>query len=198
MNCKICDKPFSPKSHKHLLCSKDCIKENKRRISVESYYRVRGNNVPFRGRNYNTDYEKLTKKEQRKRYREKNKDKIKERSKEYTLKSVDKRKEYYLKKFFKMSLEDYNNMLSSQNNSCKICGAHESEFTKKLAVDHCHETGKIRGILCHNCNKSLGSFKDSIEILQRAIDYLNKSRELETSPLTNSQIHDTINDQELK
>lgn len=45
----------------------------------------------------------------------------------------------------------------------------------KLVVDHCHDTGKIRGLLCHNCNRALGLLKDSVHTLESAIDYLEKT-----------------------
>ena len=55
---------------------------------------------------------------------------------------------------------------------CKICGKHQSELTLSLNVDHCHITGKIRGLLCGNCNKALGLFKDNTKSLKNAINYL--------------------------
>ena len=196
MECKICNKEFRAKSHKQLLCSRDCTKENKKRISLESYYRTKGVNIPKRPRTYNSDYEKLTKNEQRKKYREKNKDKIKNRSKIYNAKSVDIRREYLLKKTFKISLSDYNSILENQNFSCKICLRKADTFKKNLSVDHCHKTEKIRGLLCDGCNRSLGVFKDSVENLERAIEYLNKSREPDFSVLTNDLNCDTIKDLE--
>ena len=66
-----------------------------------------------------------------------------------------------------MTREDFEIMSNLQNNNCAICGEEV-----KLHVDHCHKTGKIRGLLCRNCNTSLGKFKDSPEILQNAITYL--------------------------
>ena len=61
-------------------------------------------------------------------------------------------------------------MLEKQNHVCAICGNKDNN--KKLAVDHCHTTGVIRGLLCSACNTSLGKFKDSVELLQNAIQYL--------------------------
>jgi len=177
MDCKICQKPFVARSHKHLICSIGCTEENKRRISLESYYRVKGDDIPKRERTYNTDFPKVSKREQRAKYRAKNKDKIKQRSRDYNAKSYNTRKNYHLKKHFNITLDEYNNLLELQDHSCKICLNHESTFTKKLAVDHCHSTGKIRGLLCDNCNRSIGMLKDSIEILQNAINYLKKSQE---------------------
>jgi hypothetical protein len=93
--------------------------------------------------------------------------------------------EYYktiwLKKKYNISLEDYNNTLVSQNNCCLICKLPETSISNKnnkvisLSVDHCHTTGKVRGLLCSNCNKGLGCFKDNISFLKEAIEYLNNN-----------------------
>jgi hypothetical protein len=87
---------------------------------------------------------------------------------------------------FKMKPEEYYDLLKKQDNKCAICKNIEtmkkrnSDNYKMLAVDHCHESHrkgiiKIRGLLCQRCNQALGSFKDSIEILQSAIKYLEAS-----------------------
>lgn len=76
--------------------------------------------------------------------------------------------------------QTYEKMVLNQNNLCAICNKPERMTSankrdiKKLAIDHCHTTNKIRGLLCHQCNVSLGGFKDSIELLQSAIAYLNE------------------------
>jgi len=78
----------------------------------------------------------------------------------------------------KLPKKSYEEMLQKQNNVCAICNNPESmksnnkDGPKKLAVDHCHNTGMIRGLLCHKCNVSLGSMNDSIERLEAAISYL--------------------------
>ena len=77
----------------------------------------------------------------------------------------------YLKKKYGITLNDYEEILKSQNRVCAVC----QEFCnsgRALAVDHCHISGKIRGLLCINCNQGLGKFKDSIKLLDKAIDYL--------------------------
>lgn len=68
-------------------------------------------------------------------------------------------------------------MLIHQNNRCKLCDLEFDFSSKKTAphVDHCHETGKIRGLLCNDCNIALGKFNDSVEKLQRAIYYLRNN-----------------------
>ncbi len=74
---------------------------------------------------------------------------------------------------------DYDYLLNKQNKKCAICGATEvlrkDKRNDSLYVDHCHSTGKIRGLLCNNCNSGLGMFKDKIENLKAAIEYLNEN-----------------------
>lgn len=67
----------------------------------------------------------------------------------------------------------YEKILQSQNHKCPICSI-ELLFPH---IDHCHTTGKVRGILCNTCNTGLGKFQDSVEQLQKAIRYLQKSSE---------------------
>lgn len=94
----------------------------------------------------------------------------KELWKEYGRRSV-------LKKRYGITADEYDQMAIEQN-GCAICGALECGgrgSTSRLAVDHDHVTGKIRGLLCNNCNNGLGRFKDDVELLQKAITYLEKT-----------------------
>jgi hypothetical protein len=85
-------------------------------------------------------------------------------------------------KNYNLTLDDYHKLLEEQNYSCKICNLRDTSYRKRLSVDHDHSCcpgegscGKcIRGLLCHHCNSGLGNAKDSIEILQKMIDYLKK------------------------
>ena len=76
-----------------------------------------------------------------------------------------------------ITLEDYELMLENQNHTCKICGTDEPRGVGTWKVDHCHTTGKVRGLLCNNCNLGLGNFKDNTVVLASAIKYLNESSE---------------------
>ena len=77
------------------------------------------------------------------------------------------------KRQYGISLEQYEEMLQNQGHGCAICGAKKpSERTKYFAVDHCHDTGKVRGLLCTKCNRGLGLFNDRTDMLQKAIKYL--------------------------
>lgn len=66
-----------------------------------------------------------------------------------------------LMKRYKISIEDYQRILESQNQRCKICDRTEIQVGRRLAVDHCHETGKVRGLLCSRCNQAVGLLKDN-------------------------------------
>ena len=125
-----------------------------------------------------------------------NKDKYKEISKKYRSsdtrkkyleKTKDQRKEYNKQRWLKVkelkphlsiygiTLEDYNKMLITQNNCCLGCKQNASILSKPLCVDHCHNTGKVRGLLCDNCNKALGLLKDDSTILFNLINYLKNA-----------------------
>lgn len=84
----------------------------------------------------------------------------------------------YLTRAYNITLDDYRGLLVTQGHKCAICGGEGFIMNKdrhklKLVVDHCHDTGRVRGLLCHNCNRALGLLKDSIATMNRAIDYLN-------------------------
>lgn len=79
----------------------------------------------------------------------------------------------YLKKYG-LTTNNYEEMLSAQNNGCAICFRPATDFKYRLAVDHCHDTTVVRGLLCASCNSGIGKLSDSIQILQRAIEYLRR------------------------
>lgn len=108
-------------------------------------------------------------KEARAKYRESNKERFAE---------VNRRKSLKFK--YGITLEEYECILKQQNNSCAICKTKENNVSGKKrswnwSVDHCHTTGKIRGLLCNNCNRGLGMLGDTAERIQKALDYLKKS-----------------------
>ncbi len=91
--------------------------------------------------------------------------------KRWHLKNPDYKRRSSLKNKFGITLEKYNEIFLSQKGCCRICGRHQSTQKKALAVDHNHESGEIRALLCQNCNVGLGNFQDSVEILEKAIEY---------------------------
>lgn len=93
-------------------------------------------------------------------------------AKEYTKKTWKNRD---LLRKFNITEEQYTQMLLLQNNKCKICQVDASQLERRLAVDHCHVHGNIRGLLCRDCNVALGLFKDSKEVISKATQYLVES-----------------------
>lgn len=81
-----------------------------------------------------------------------------------------------IKRHYGLTGPEYEQLLKDQNNSCWICLASHNPDQKRgrLYVDHDHKTGKVRGLLCGGCNSALGHFKDNVEILEKAIQYLKK------------------------
>lgn len=94
--------------------------------------------------------------------------------KRYKPKTEEERRERTLdimyRKNYGISLEDYEIILVKQGGVCGICFCKDKN--KRLAVDHCHKTGKIRGLLCNKCNIGIGYFDDNIENLIKAANYL--------------------------
>lgn len=145
---------------------------------------VRRSNCKECKRKYNKEYlgknpdkakkYKENRKEQQKQYRNANKQKRNEYLKEWGKNNPEKKRAQKYRFRYGIDLQDYEVMLKSQENCCKICGSKETnrKNTEYFAVDHCHETGKVRGLLCYNCNSGLGKFKDNPELLEKAIDYL--------------------------
>ena len=76
---------------------------------------------------------------------------------------------------YKMTEEDYDNLLSKQSGVCAICLESDSKFRDGdlFHIDHDHDTGKVRGLLCRPCNQGLGLFRDRKDSLAEAINYLN-------------------------
>jgi hypothetical protein len=84
------------------------------------------------------------------------------------------------KKIYGMTSQDFEDLFENQGGVCAICGKEETAKSrwgtvKTLSVDHCHNTNKIRGLLCDACNRGLGYFKDNPALLQTAIAYLENS-----------------------
>lgn len=85
--------------------------------------------------------------------------------------SPDARRRQRLQARFQMSPEEYDALLQAQQSTCAIC-LEPCQSGRRLAVDHDHETGAIRGLLCNACNRGLGCYRDRPELLLRAIAYL--------------------------
>jgi hypothetical protein len=156
-SCKSC-KSIQEKEYRRK--NKDKI----RKIQKTASAKYRKNNKD----KIHNDYLKNKKKiyEYQKNYYKKNKVYISERSRKYKL-----------RKKYKITENQVNKIREEQGNKCAICGVIESAVKMgggKLCIDHNHKTGKVRGLLCGQCNSALGHFNESIEILNNAIEYIKK------------------------
>lgn len=102
-------------------------------------------------------------------YREKNRDKDRRYSMNHRFRNK-----------YKIEPEEYSRILEEQDHRCAICNGFEKNICKDktplpLAIDHNHKTGKVRGLLCSNCNRALGLLKEDPNLFRRAIEYLEKS-----------------------
>lgn len=79
-----------------------------------------------------------------------------------------------IKHHYGLTPVEYYKILADQNGLCAICKTPANEDNKRLAVDHCHTTGKVRGLLCFHCNTLLGHCFEKLEILLNAADYIRK------------------------
>ncbi len=130
---------------------------------------------------------KMMKKAQHKWYL-KNKDAVRKQTKQWVSKNKSKYNKYRrewerenrersgwkreIKISFNITVEQYYEMFSNQDGCCAICGKGQKELNRRLAIDHCHKTGKIRGLLCFDCNTSLGKWNDDIDMVKKALEYL--------------------------
>lgn len=189
--CSSCEQVFVAEHRTTKTCSPECkdvaliiknIKwyDSKRRVrpvgpnmteqekaQKKKEYYLKFNNTPKRKR-YMKKYRKLPGVKQKEN----------EAGKRYYKRNADIEYNGHLKRTFGITLEDFNNMLTLQNGVCDICKREETKRNpatgkpKRLSVDHCHNSGKVRGLLCFDCNTSLGKFKESIPTLENAIKYL--------------------------
>ena len=112
-------------------------------------------------------------------YTDKMKQEYKERLQKWRTSNPDKRaiqakksnkKSRYTK--YGITEQKYIDLFNAQEGCCAICGTHQANLVKSLAIDHCHSKGHVRGLLCTKCNLLLGYANDNEEILLAAINYL--------------------------
>lgn len=157
---------------------KEKAKERDKRYALENREKLREYH-----KQYNIDNA-----EKKRQYRKDNAERSRKYDKQYRIDNLEKvkgyykteeyrkrKKKYYLMRDYNITMDDYNKMVAKQNGNCDICGKHQDELKIFLTVDHSHETGKIRGLLCTRCNLVIGCAKDDISILKNAIKYLKRN-----------------------
>jgi hypothetical protein len=109
----------------------------------------------------------------RKSYYEKNRQREIDRSVAWKISNKEKAKDASLKRKFGITIQDYNAMIRSQNGKCAICDKDHS--VSCLVVDHDHNSGRVRKLLCHQCNLALGNLKENVLFAERMLDYIKKN-----------------------
>jgi hypothetical protein len=112
-----------------------------------------------------------------KAYRKKNYEECKRREELYRNNNRKKNREYtrawHIKRKYGLSVLDRNNLLKKQNHKCALCG---ELLGRKFSIDHCHKSGKVRGIVHQFCNLVLGFSKEDVNILKKTIKYIKKHK----------------------
>lgn len=147
-------------------------KENKKKSDAK-YYEKNKNDASFidtRKNYYNKNKEIIMNNVIK--WQKNNVDKVKQYKKKNEIKFSRK---YYIKKKYGLTLEQYDEMANHQNGLCAICNS-QCTLYDKLSIDHCHETGKVRELLCNSCNIGIANFKENVEYLKAAILYLEKHK----------------------
>jgi hypothetical protein len=83
----------------------------------------------------------------------------------------DKRRNQNMLRLYGITLDTYNKMFAEQDGCCACCGRHQVEFTKALAIDHNHDTGEVRALLCTHCNTAYGSLNEDEERIHQLLKY---------------------------
>lgn len=128
-------------------------------------------------RQQNLEKDRATKKA----YRENNRERFKELQKDWEAAHKDERRRSrrntWLKKEYGITVDKYDQMFEDQNGRCAICGKHRKEFKKDLAVDHNHNTGRVRQLLCQFCNTAYGFLCESEKLIMALLEYHRKWKE---------------------
>jgi len=110
-----------------------------------------------------------------------NRERYNARQRAYKRANADKDRAGHLRRTFGLTPEEYASLLARQGGRCAICRSEPGKIN--LHVDHDHETGEVRGLLCFRCNGGAGQFKEDVELLARAIDYLDSGGLVEAMQL---------------
>lgn len=172
--CVQCGKTFYPTKNdvRIRFCSTECQLENRKETGyLQNYCKENKEKLKEKRQEYNP----IRNEARRNRYREDEeyREYTKKRIKEYQIKHPQTKRKERMKKYG-LTPEDYESMYEKQKGKCLICGEQKVNRGKyhSLFVDHNHETGKVRGLLCQRCNFLIGQARDNVKILKSAIKYL--------------------------
>ena len=161
--CEYCGETFYGGRVDKKYCTKECGHKADYEKNFERYQQASRDRPP------NPEYWK--------KYYAENTDVIKERAAQWDRDNPERIRERRLRNKYGIPLEEFDALLASQGGGCGICGKTEpGGFANQWHVDHDHETGEVRGLLCMTCNTGCGMFGDDPECMEKAIAYLRRSR----------------------
>jgi hypothetical protein len=169
----------SAKDGKHPHC-KACVKLYNASWHAVNAEKARNDNARWRAENpdygkaYRADHAE-EERERRARWRSANPERAREQAKQWAAGNPESRQRTKAR-YNRSTLYGLADSvgLELRDRPCDICGRAQGSSEKAHHIDHCHETGAVRGILCSQCNTALGKFQDSPELLARAIHYLTR------------------------
>ena len=146
-------------------------KERRRRYNIDNAEKIKEQQKEYKKNNQHIEWN-INNAERIKQFKSNTKENRSEVYKRYHMNNKTKTREYKVKKNYGITLDEVHQMFDKQEGKCAICGKHQDELKEILGVDHNHKTNKVRGLLCHKCNRGLGHFNDNIKLLEQAINYL--------------------------
>lgn len=181
------DAPLSAKE-KRRKYNQAYIEKNRERISQKNkeYHQKHRDRLLAAGRQrYHENIE--VRRANSRRWHQENRDLALKKMREYGKKNNHKALGRARKKRYGITPEIFDAMFNAQNKCCAICGCSSTRAKNGWHLDHSHQTGKVRAILCNNCNCGLGYAKDSIETLQNMVEYLKYHERLGKNDTTPEQ-----------
>lgn len=109
-------------------------------------------------------------------WRKRNRESVNAKQREYQRANPDVARRSWVKKKYGMTWDEYQSMVFTHDNRCGVCWrtADEAEPGRLLSVDHCHETGRVRGLLCGGCNRALGLLQDDVLRIRKLAEYVER------------------------
>lgn len=177
LTCRVCKQELPIEKFwyggKRFMQCIDCKREKDRAYAEKNKEARRAGQAAY----YRNNSDRL--KEYGKRYRSENAERLAEYRRERQQRPEYRRANFdrHLRRTYGITADDYDEMLAGQGGGCAICESPTSGDPRRprLHVDHCHDTGKVRGLLCSDCNRALGQFKDCPDRLVAAADYIRKA-----------------------
>lgn len=176
--CINCEAEFDPSKNdiRIKFCCEQCRVEYRKKTGyMKDYYRV--NKSDWQARQGTQEYKDHKNELRRLRYAtdKEFREKFKKHANEYYKNNPSVKLSARIKKFG-ITLDEYYAMSEKQNGKCAICGAEVGDaMGNRLYIDHNHKTGKVRGLLCSDCNFGIGKFKDNVALMKNAIKYLEET-----------------------